>query len=61
MTIFEKTVKMVATPLAIILWIYAATLIFNIALIFSIFFSIIFYDLAIKFLATLSTLLPILS
>jgi hypothetical protein len=55
--IFEITVKMIATPIAIMLWIIAATTLFNIALFFSIFISY----LLINSLATLSSLLPIIS
>lgn len=57
MTPFEKTVKMVATPLAVILWIYATLFMINIAILFG----ILIYCLVINCFATLSSLLPILS
>lgn len=61
MTLFESTVKLVATPISIIIWIYAATIIFNIALLLMMCICFSGYALAKILFANLSTLLPILS
>lgn len=60
MTIIETTMKMIATPLAIILWIHAIALLTYIAILFLICFVSLIY-VAVNFLATLSILSPILS
>jgi hypothetical protein len=55
--IIEKIAKMLALPIAIILWIYAIGFILNMTLILL----MVFYALTINFFAILSSLLPILS